>query len=51
MSYFIHAKKFYLDHGVEERGYLEIQDNGQFGFYYSEDEKPKSAVILDFKNF
>lgn len=50
MSYFVHAKKFYLDHGVEEGGYLEIQNNGQFGFYYSEDEKPKSVSILDFKD-
>lgn len=44
MSYYIHAKKFFLENRTESNGYLEVQDNGEFGFYYPEDEKPEGEI-------
>lgn len=44
MTYFIHAKKFFLENRTEIGGYLEVQDNGKFGFYYPEDEKPEGEI-------
>lgn len=44
MSYFIHAGKFFLENRTEIGGYLEIQDDGNFGFYYPEDEKPQGEI-------
>lgn len=44
MTYYIHAKKFFLENKTELGGYLEVQDNGQFGFYYPEDQKPDSEI-------
>lgn len=32
MTYYIHADKFFLENRTENGGYLEIQDNGKFGF-------------------
>ena len=31
MSYYIHAGKFFLENRTENGGYLEIQDDGNFG--------------------
>lgn len=44
MTYYIHAKKFFLENKTELGGYLEVQDNGQFGFYYPEDQKPDGEI-------
>ena len=40
MTYFIHADKFFLENKTEKGGYLEIDDHGNFGFYYPEEQKP-----------
>lgn len=48
MTYYIHADKFFLENRTENGGYLEVQDNGKFGFYYSESDKPEGK-ILDYK--
>lgn len=48
MSYYIHADKFFLENRTEIGGYLEIQDNGKFGFYWREDQKPKTGEIKEF---
>lgn len=45
MTYFIHADKFFLENVTETGGYLEIDDNGNFGFYYSENKKPDGKII------
>ncbi|WEV39691.1 N-acetylglucosamine-6-phosphate deacetylase [Lactobacillus sp. ESL0681] len=45
MTYYIHADKFFLENTTEEGGYLEVQDNGKFGFYYRENEKPAGKII------
>ncbi|WEV70781.1 N-acetylglucosamine-6-phosphate deacetylase [Lactobacillus sp. ESL0785] len=45
MTYYIHADKFFLENTTEDGGYLEVQDNGKFGFYYSEKEKPTGKII------
>lgn len=45
MTYYIHADKFFLENVTEDGGYLEIQDDGKFGFYYSEDEKPEGKIV------
>lgn len=44
MSYYIHAGKFFLENRTEIGGYLEVQDNGDFGLYYSEDQKPEGEI-------
>lgn len=44
MTYYIHAKKFFLENKAELGGYLEVQDNGQFGFYYPESQKPDGEI-------
>lgn len=48
MSYFLHAKKFFLKNHVTNGGYLEIQDDGNFGFYYPEAKKPTNVVIKEY---
>lgn len=45
MTYYIHADKFFLENRTEKGGYLEIQDNGKFGFYYPENEKPAGKIV------
>lgn len=45
MTYYIHADKFFLENRTEDGGYLEINDSGKFGFYYSEAEKPEGKII------
>ncbi|EFG55019.1 N-acetylglucosamine-6-phosphate deacetylase [Lactobacillus amylolyticus] len=45
MTYYIHADKFFLENRTENGGYLEIQDNGKFGFYYPETEKPADKIV------
>ena len=45
MTYYIHADKFFLENVTEDGGYLEIQDDGKFGFYYSKDEKPEGKIV------
>jgi N-acetylglucosamine-6-phosphate deacetylase len=47
MTYYIHADKFFLENVTEDGGYLEVQDNGKFGFYYAENEQP-AGKILDY---
>ncbi|MBD5430673.1 N-acetylglucosamine-6-phosphate deacetylase [Lactobacillus sp.] len=48
MAYYIHAGKFFLENRTEIGGYLEVQDNGKFGFYYPENEKPKHGEIREY---
>lgn len=48
MTYFIQADKFFLENVTEEGGYLEVQDDGKFGYYYPEDKKPEGK-ILDYR--
>lgn len=45
MSYYIHADKFFLENKTERGGFLEVQDNGKFGFYYPENEKPAGKIV------
>lgn len=44
MSYYIHAGKFFLKNRTEIGGYLEVKDDGKFGFYYPEDKKPDGEI-------
>lgn len=44
MSYYIHADKFFLKSNTEEGGYLEVDDNGKFGYYFPENEKPAGEI-------
>ena len=48
MTYYIHADKFFLENVTEQGGYLEVQDDGKFGFYYTEDQKPEGKIV-DYK--
>lgn len=41
MTYYIHADKFFLENRTENGGYLEVQDNGKFGFFYPESKSQK----------
>ncbi|MDF7638155.1 N-acetylglucosamine-6-phosphate deacetylase [Lactobacillus sp. ESL0791] len=45
MTYYIHADKFFLENTTELGGYLEVQDNGKFGFYYPEENKPTGKIV------
>ncbi|MBA1393046.1 N-acetylglucosamine-6-phosphate deacetylase, partial [Lactobacillus sp. XV13L] len=45
MTYYIHADKFFLENVTEEGGYLEVQDDGKFGFYYPEEQKPTGKIV------
>ena len=45
MSYYIHAKKFFLKNTTENGGYLEITDDGKFGAFYTEDNKPEGKIV------
>lgn len=44
MSYYIHAGKFFLKNRTELGGYLEVKDDGKFGFYYPEGKKPEGEI-------
>ncbi len=44
MSYYIHAAKFFLKNVTENGGYLEITDDGKFGDYYPESQKPTGEI-------
>lgn len=44
MSYYIHAGKFFLKNRTEIGGYLEVKDDGKFGFYYPENKKPNGDI-------
>lgn len=45
MTYYIHADKFFLENKTENGGYLGVDDNGKFGFYYHENQKPDGEII------
>lgn len=45
MSYYIHADKFFLKNITEIGGYLEVTDDGKFGVYYHEDNKPAGKIV------
>ncbi|GAA3638231.1 N-acetylglucosamine-6-phosphate deacetylase [Lactobacillus hamsteri] len=45
MTYYIHADKFFLENRTENGGYLEIQYDGKFGFYYPESQKPEGKIV------
>ena len=45
MTYYIHAKKFFLPNTTENGGYLEITDDGKFGSFFSEDDKPAGKIV------
>lgn len=45
MTYYIHADKFFLENVTEDGGYLEVQDDGKFGFYYPENETPTGKIV------
>ncbi|WP_125713411.1 N-acetylglucosamine-6-phosphate deacetylase [Companilactobacillus kedongensis] len=45
MTYYIHAKKFFLKNTTENGGYLEITDDGKFGGFYTEDNKPEGKIV------
>ncbi|WP_040473299.1 N-acetylglucosamine-6-phosphate deacetylase, partial [Lactobacillus gigeriorum] len=44
MTYYIHADKFFLENRTENGGYLEVTDDGKFGFYYPEADKPEGEI-------
>ena len=44
MTYYIHADKFFLENRTENGGYLEVTDDGKFGFYYPEANKPEGEI-------
>lgn len=44
MSYYIHAAKFFLKNVTENGGYLEITDDGKFGHYLPEGNKPEGEI-------
>ncbi|KRK07540.1 n-acetylglucosamine-6-P deacetylase [Lactobacillus pasteurii DSM 23907 = CRBIP 24.76] len=44
MAYYIHADKFFLENRTENGGYLEVQSDGKFGFYYPESQKPAGEI-------
>ncbi|WP_334352541.1 N-acetylglucosamine-6-phosphate deacetylase [Companilactobacillus sp. HBUAS56257] len=48
MSYFIHAKKFFLKNATENGGYLEVTDDGKFGRFFSVDEAKPEGKIVDY---
>ena len=45
MSYYIHAAKYFLKNTTENNGYLEINDDGTFGKYYPENQKPQGKIV------
>ena len=45
MTYYIHADKFFLENRTENSGFLEVNDEGKFGFYYPEDQKPDGKIV------
>ncbi|WP_099974282.1 N-acetylglucosamine-6-phosphate deacetylase [Lactobacillus terrae] len=49
MTYYIHAKKFFLPNKTEVGGYLEVTDSGKFGQYFTENNKPNGEIV-DYSN-
>ena len=45
MSYYIHAAKFFLPSNAENGGYLEVTDEGNFGQYFPESQKPTGKIV------
>ncbi|MCG4282224.1 N-acetylglucosamine-6-phosphate deacetylase [Lacticaseibacillus saniviri] len=45
MTYYIHAAKFFLKSNTENGGYLEVTDEGKFGNYYPETDKPEGRIV------
>ncbi|KRN27558.1 N-acetylglucosamine 6-phosphate deacetylase [Lactobacillus selangorensis] len=45
MSKYIHAAKFFLHNTTENGGYLEITDDGKFGQFFPEDQKPDGEIL------
>src|SRR5699024_8657454 len=50
MSYYIHAKKFFLKNTTENGGYLEVTDDGKFGKFFTADEKKPEGKIVDYSD-
>ena len=51
MPYYIHASKFFLKNGIKNNGFLEINDNGTFGKYYSSLNNYCALDIVDYDGF
>ena len=45
MSYYIHAAKFFLKSNTENNGYLEVTDDGKFGNYFPENNRPAGKIV------
>lgn len=45
MTYYMHAKKFFLPNTTENGGYLEVTDDGKFEAFYPEDQKPEGKIV------
>ncbi len=45
MTYYIHADRFFLPSRTETGGYLEVQDDGHFGFYFPEGQRPSGRIV------
>lgn len=42
---YIHAAKFFLHNTTENGGYLAITDDGKFGRYFTEEQKPAGEIV------
>lgn len=50
MTYYIHAKKFFLQNTTENGGYLEVTDEGKFGDYFTEEDDKPTGKIVDYSD-
>ena len=50
MSYYIHAKKFFLKNTTENGGYLEVTDDGKFGKFIPADGNKPEGKIVDYSD-
>lgn len=50
MTYYIHADKFFLENRTENGGYLEIQDNGKFGFTIQKIKSQMEELLIIVEN-
>ena len=50
MTYYIHAKKFFLQNTTENGGYLEVTDEGKFGDYFTEEDGKPEGKIVDYSD-
>ena len=50
MTYYIHAKKFFLHNTTEHGGYLEITDDGKFGKYFTEEDGKPAGKVVDYSD-